>query len=77
MLGPGNAPLYSSKIYGLPFTPMFTTTQVRMDRKRMSPEMVSSSSSPQSLDGDDNDYDGDDTMEHEEEDDNGDNGDAA
>lgn len=51
-------------------------TRVRLDRKRMSPEMVSSSSSSHPSEGDDNDFDGDDTMDREEEDDNGDNGDA-
>ncbi|KMS97017.1 hypothetical protein BVRB_7g179640 [Beta vulgaris subsp. vulgaris] len=67
MLGPNSAPLYSSKIYGLPFIPMFTTTTVRLDRWRTLSEIISSSSSSHSTDGDDKDeYDSKDDMDHDE-----------
>lgn len=55
MLCPGRSPLYTSKIYRLQFIPMFTTTRVRLDRRRLSPELMSSSSSSQGDEDDDED----------------------
>lgn len=78
MLGPGNSTLYTSKIYGLPFIPTFTTTKVRLDMKRLSPALLSSSSSTQDPgDSDDDDENGGDDMNQGNNDGYGNNGDES
>nr|CCA66019.1 hypothetical protein [Beta vulgaris subsp. vulgaris] len=53
MYGNPNASLYTNKIIGLPYTPEFLTTMVKLNEPRKPPDQISSSSSSSNDDDDD------------------------